>query len=163
VISATNAIAVLNELLDRGYRLSVTTRVEVTHHKVGTRHTTYGDRLRVEGAKPPPEELKRAIAGNLDELLAAACILDPPVPWIAELVKRYREGHMTERKMLVPYHKRDGTAGLRTETVTSTITPETIAANVASFIRLHPAHDRGRLEPIIEKILLRMEVHDDVA
>jgi hypothetical protein len=157
VISSTNAIAILDELLDRGYRLSVTTRVEVTHHKVGTQRTTYGDRLRVEGAKPPPEELTSAIAENLDELLAATCIIEPPVPWLAELVKRCRERHTMHTHRLIPYRKREGTVALKRAAATTTITPLTLAANTASFIALDPAHDALRLEPIIREALSRME------
>jgi hypothetical protein len=144
---------VLHELQDRGYTLSARTRVERTAHKIGTQLTTYGDRLRVEGAEPPPEELRAAIVKHRDELMAASCIINPPVPWIAELVRRCRDGHMMETKRLVPYRKRDGTVGEKRATVTTTITPETVAANVASFIGLHPAHDRERLLPIIREVL----------
>jgi hypothetical protein len=173
VICATHATAfeVLADLLHRGYQLSVSTRVEETVHKFGTQRTTYGDRLRVEGAKPPPEELRVAIAENLDELLAAACIIRPPVPWIAKLVGRCQHGHTMEAKRLLPYRKRDGTVGLKTGPVTTTTTPQTVAANLASFIRLHPARDRERLEPIIREVLRadeaaiamlhRKEIHND--
>jgi hypothetical protein len=173
VIHATHATAfdVLADLLHRGYRLSVSTRVEETVHKVGTQRTTYGDRLRVEGANPPPEELRVAIAENLDELLAAACIIRPPVAWIAELVRRCQLGHTVEAKLLVPYRKRDGTVGLKTGPVTTAITPQTVAANLASFIGLHPTCDRERLEPIVREVLRadeaaialvhRKEAHND--
>jgi hypothetical protein len=153
--SALSAEALLRELQGRGYRLRVLTRVEKVAHKVGSQFITYGEQLRLEGTEPPPEKLRAAIAANLDELLAAACVIDPPVPWIGELAKRNRgaPGHRMETKRLIPYRKRDGTVGLKLAPVTTTVTLQTLAANIAAFISLHPAADGPRLEPIIEEAL----------
>jgi hypothetical protein len=144
---------VLTELLEHGYALSVRTRVEVTDHKVGSQHTTYADKLYVEGPEPLPGELRHAITEHREELLAAACILNPPVSWLETMIRRYRAGVAAETKRMVPYRKRDGTVGLKTAPVAASITPETIANNVAVFIGLHPARDGERLLPIIQEVL----------
>jgi hypothetical protein len=155
VLAPTYATAseVLTELLERGYALSVRTRVDVTEHKVGSQHTTYADKLYVEGPEPLTEELRHAITEHRDELLAAACVINPPVPWLAEMAKRCRDGYATQTTRMVPYRKRDGTVGFKTAPVAVSITPETIANNVASFIGMHPVHDGERLLPIIREVL----------
>jgi hypothetical protein len=79
------ASEVLDELLRRGYTLSVKTRVELHAHKVGPQSLTYADRLYVEGPRFLTDDLRGAIRANRDELLAAACVLNPPAPWLQVL------------------------------------------------------------------------------
>jgi hypothetical protein len=134
------AIDVLHDLRDRGYRLTVRTRTETHDHKVGAQAITYADKLQVRGDDPIPEELCEDIAAHRDELLAAACVLDPPVRWILILVERYLSGEEIEVR-------RDGYRG------PYRVRLAMLAANVASFIGLHPAHDGPRLEPIIREVL----------
>ena len=119
-------IETLTELQARGYTISVKTRVEVTAHKVGAQAVTYGDKCVVRGPQAPPEHLREAMHAYRKELLAAACVVAPPVPWVAFLVGRCKAG----RAPIIM-----------------------LAANIATFIGLHPAHDVSRLEPIIEEAL----------
>jgi hypothetical protein len=125
-LTTYSAAEVLDELLSRGYSLSVITRVEEVRHKVGAQYITYADKVYVKGPENPPEDLLQAIRANRDALLAAACVLEPPVPWLQLLTRRYSEG-AAPLSML--------------------------AANVASFMGLHPAHDGARLQPIVEEVL----------
>ena len=122
-------IETLTEFLDRGYTLSVRTRVEVNDHKVGAQPITYGDKCTVRGLEAPPEYLREAMRTHKKELLAAACVIAPPVPWVAFLVNRCRAGRAPLAML---------------------------AANVAAFIGLHPASDGPRLKPIIEEALARI-------
>jgi hypothetical protein len=100
--------------------------VDVHAHKVGPQPITCADKLQVRGNEPLPPDLSEAIAAHRDELLAAACVIRPPVGWLSFLVRRYR----------------DGRAPLAM-----------LAANVAAFMGTHPAHDGPRLEPMIEEAL----------
>src|SRR5215213_4817471 len=112
----------LDELLVRGYTLEVQTCIRVHEHKVGAQSITYGDKLLVRGLEPLPHDLRQAVLDHRDELLAAACVIKPPVGWLDFLVGRCREGRAS--------------IGM-------------LAANVASFIELHPARDGPRLAAII--------------
>ena len=123
VLSAGEA---LDELLVRGYALEVQTCIKVYEHKVGAQSITYGDKLLVRGLEPLPHDLRQAVTDHRDELLAAACVISPPVGWLDFLVERCREGRAS--------------VGM-------------LAANVASFIGLHPAQDGPRLEAMIEEAL----------
>jgi len=116
----------LDELLVRGYTLEVQTCIRVHEHKVGAQSITYGDKLLVRGLEPLPHDLRQAVLDHRDELLAAACVIRPPVGWLAFLVGSCQEGRAS--------------IGM-------------LSANVASFIGLHPTHDGGRLEAIIEEAL----------
>jgi hypothetical protein len=126
VVAARTAGEVLSELLRRGYALGVETRVDVVDRPTGSHAVTYGDKVVVRGPDAPDDELRQAIVDHRDELLAAACVIRPPVGWLVFLVGRYRESRAP--------------LGM-------------LAANVAAFIGLHPAHDGPRLEPIIEEAL----------
>jgi hypothetical protein len=117
---------VLAELLRRGYTLDVETRVDVVDRPTGSHAVTYGEKLIVRGDEAPPDDLRQGIVAHRDELLAAACVIRPPVGWLGFLIRGYREGR-AQLPML--------------------------AANVASFMGLHPAHDGERLEAIIEEAL----------
>ncbi len=138
---ATTASEVRAELLRRGYTLTAQTRVETTVRQgVGVHALTVGDRLYVEGSEALPEDLRQAVREHRDELLAAACVIRPPVPWLRVLVECYRSGtetHVRRQGWQGPYRVRLGM----------------VAANVASFIGLHPGEDGPRLEPIIEEAL----------
>ncbi len=138
---ATTASEALAELLRRGYTLTVQTRVETTVRQgVGAHTLTVGDRLYVEGPEALPEDLRQAVREHRDELLAAACVIRPPVPWLRVLVERYRSGtetHVRRQGWQGPYRVRLGM----------------VAANVASFIGLHPGEDGPRLESIIGEAL----------
>ena len=138
---ATPASEVLAELLRRGYTLTVQTRVETTVRQGDGVHTlTLADRLYVEGPEVLSDDLRQAVREHRDELLAAACVIRPPVPWLRVLVERYRSGEETRvrrKGWKGPYRVRLGM----------------VAANVASFIGLHPGEDGPRLEPIIEEAL----------
>jgi hypothetical protein len=120
------ASEVLADLLRRGYTLDVRTRVEAHDHKVGSQSITYADKLLVRGDESLTPDLREAVQEHRDELLAAACVIRPPVAWLDFLVGRYRESRAP--------------LGM-------------LAANVAAFIGLHPAHDGPRLESIIEEAL----------
>ena len=138
---ATTASEVLAELLRRGYTLTVQTRVETTVRQgVGVHALTVGDRLYVEGPEALPDDLRQAVREHRDELLAAACVIRPPVPWLRVLVERHRSGtetHVRRQGWQGPYRVRLGM----------------VAANVASFMGLHPGEDGLRLESIIEEAL----------
>jgi len=121
-----SASETLSEMRRRGYSLSPVTRVEVTSHKVGPQAITYADKLSVKGSEAPPDDLRRAMKTHKTELLAAACVMDPPVGWLVVLVRRYLEGSAS---------------------------PAMLAANVAGFLGLHPGHEGPGLEPIIEEAL----------
>jgi hypothetical protein len=120
------ASEVLDELMHQGYTLAVRTRVEVHDHRDGPQPITYAHKLQVRGDTPIPPDLREAIREHRDELLAAACVIRPPVGWLDSLVKSYRRGRAPLAML---------------------------AANVASFCAQHPAHDGPRLEPIIEEVL----------
>ena len=141
VMIATTASEVLAELLRRGYTLTVQTRVETTVRQGDGVHTlTLADRLYVEGPEVLSDDLRQAVREHRDELLAAACVIRPPVPWLRVLVERHRSGeetHVRREGWKGPYRVRLGM----------------VAANVASFIGLHPGEDGPRLEPIIEEAL----------
>lgn len=125
-VAALSAGEALDELLVRGYSLEVQTCIRVHEHKVGAQSITYGDKLLVRGLEPLPRGLRQAVTDHRDELLAAACVIRPPVGWLDFLVGRCREGRAP--------------IGM-------------LAANVASFIGLHPAYDGARFERIIEEAL----------
>ena len=139
----TDARDVFDELVGRGYRLSVETRQEVTHRSEGPHVVTYGSMLTVRGPEPPREEFITAIAEHRDELLAAACVSNPPVWWLKELASRCRE------RFVFVSTRTDRTG----RNITYRITPEVLAANVAAFIGKHPAHDGPALLPIVSHAL----------
>jgi hypothetical protein len=125
-ITQSTAPETLHEAMRQGFTFTVRTRVEVHEHRIGPHPITYADKLQVRGHKPVPPELREAMVTHRDELLAAACVIRPPVGWLEFLVGRYCEGR-APLKM--------------------------VAANVAAFIGSHPAHDGPRLEAIIEEAL----------
>jgi hypothetical protein len=147
--SAPTVAAILEELLSAGYTLSASIRTEVYDHKgVGSQAITYADRLEVRGGPGElPDELRDGIAAHRDELLAAACILNPPVGWIAGAVRRLREGVRTENARQVPYKKRDGSVALKNARVAVAVTPDSLAANLAVFMSYAAVHDADRLLP----------------
>jgi len=130
----------LRELLERGYSLSVETRVEVHNHKVGAHPITYAGRLLVTGDASVPDRLREAITANKPLLLAAACVLNPPTPWLRELVRRCRTGAVFGSGRTAP-------SG---EPLECRITPGVLAANVASFVGLDPIDDAHRIEPVVQ-------------
>jgi hypothetical protein len=137
---STSAIEVLQDVYKRGYHFTVKTRSEVREHKVGAQTIIYADKLQIRGDDPLPPGLREDIAANRDELLAAACVISPPVPWLKVLVEWYRTGESIEVRRegwKGPYRIRLGM----------------VAANVAGFIGLHPSCDGPRLEPIIRETL----------
>jgi hypothetical protein len=140
-LAATTASEAQAELLRRGYTLTVQTRVETTVRPgVGAHTLTVADRLYVEGPEVLPDDLRQAVLEHRDELLAAACVIRPPVPWLRVLVERYHSGtetHVRRKGWKGPCRVRLGM----------------VAANVASFMGLHPGEDGPRLEPIIEEAL----------
>jgi hypothetical protein len=127
-VTATVAVTTLAELLERGYSLSVGTRVDVYNHKVGPHPVTYADRLLVSGDERVPGHLREAIVAHKPLLLAAACVLDPPTPWLRELVRRCR---------MAPYRT----------------TPGVLAANIAAFVGLDPIDDTHGIEPVVRAAL----------
>ncbi len=140
-LATLTASEVLAELLQRGYTLTAQTRVETTVRQgVGVHALTVADRLYVEGPEALPDDLRQAVREHRDELLAAACVIRPPVPWLRVLVERYRSGeetHVRRQGWQGPYRVRLGM----------------VAANVASFTGLHPGEDGPRLETIIGEAL----------
>ncbi len=126
--------ATLAELLERGYTLSVDTRVDVYDHKVGPHPVTYADRLLVDGSARVPDHLREAIVANKTLLLAGACVLNPPTPWLRELVRRCRTAPSGE---CLEYR----------------ITPGVLAANIAAFVGLDPIDDAHRIETVLRAAL----------
>jgi len=122
VISPPGAVEVLADLRDRGYALGVYVRTDEVPHPVGAMYVTYADRLRVRGPMPVPDDLADAIRANKPELMAAAAVADPPVPWVRTLVERYRAGR---------------------------ITLGVLAANLAAFVGLGAAEDGPRIEAVV--------------
>ncbi len=114
--------------------------MEVSDDHGGTHAITYADELLLRGGGEPTPELRALVHDHRVELLAAACVMRPPVPWLRVLVDRYRSGYEIEVR-------RSGWKG------PYRIRLAMVAANVAAFIGLHPAHDGPRLEPIIEEVL----------
>jgi hypothetical protein len=140
-IPQRTAVETLREAMRQGYTLTVRTRTEVAERPgAGTHVVTYADKLQIRGHKPVPPELRSAMVAHRDELLAAACVIRPPVPWVQILVERY----LTGSEEVV---RREGWKG------PYRVRLAMVAANVAAFIGLHPAHDGERLEPIIEEAL----------
>jgi hypothetical protein len=90
-LALSASVRVLDELMRQGYTVGVKTRVDVYEHKVGPHPVTYAHKLVVRPAGLP-DELREAVREHRDELLAAACVIRPPVPWLAVLVDRYLEG-----------------------------------------------------------------------
>jgi hypothetical protein len=140
-LQARSEIDVYRELRRLGYKLSPTTRTEVYEHKVGAQTITYAHRLLVSGGPGP---LKGALRAALKEhqpyLLAAACVLHPPVHWMLVLVDHYLMAEVAGE--VIQIGKRSYRVRL-----------STVAANVAAFIGQHPADDGPRLEAIIEEAL----------
>lgn len=143
---ATEAVKVLRDIYARGYRLTVRTRKEVYEHKDGVHVVLYAEKLQVRGDDPIPAEIAEAIRTHRDELLTAACVIDPPggAPWLKLLLQRYRSGEEIEVR-------RGGWKG------PCSISLPMVAANVAAFIGGHPAEDGPRLEPIIQEVLGQTE------
>jgi len=116
--------------------------VEATHTGAGTLLTTYADKLLVSGPEAVTDDLRRAIRENRDEIMAAVCVTSQPTPWMWTMLSRYLDG--TEVMA-----RREGWKG------PYRVSLAMLAAHVASFIGLHPAHDGPRLAPIIEEALRR--------
>ena len=135
--------AALVELLDRGYRLSVETRVDVHDHKVGAHSTTYAERLLVAGTERVPDHLRAAIGANKPLFLAAACVLDPPTPWLVGLVRRCKTG-------VVFSSSKTAASG---ENIEYQITPDVLAAKNAGFVGLDSIMDVHRIKPLIRVVL----------
>ncbi len=129
----------LRELLGRGYSLTVKTRVVVHDHRDGPHPITYADKLIVTGPERVPDHLRDEIAANKPLFLAAACILNPPTPWLRDLSGRCKSGVVF------------GTTG--EEHVEYRITPEVLAANIAGFVGLNAVNDAHRIEPIVRAAL----------
>jgi hypothetical protein len=125
--AATTAAETMAELRFRGHRLVVITRVDVHHHKTGPQPITSAEKLWVSTPPPLTDDLRASIRAHRDELLAVACVINPPVPWMRVLVERYRNGRTVPLAM--------------------------VAANVAAFIGLDPATAGPRLVPIIREAL----------
>jgi hypothetical protein len=144
------AIDTLRALRAQGYELVVKTRVDVIDHKIGPHPITCAGRLVIEGDEPLSNKLREAVREHRDLLLVAACVCAPPQepPWVSELVRRYRRGYKMETRRQVPYRKRDGSVGLKNAAVTASITPATLAANLAAFVGKHPVHDAPVLEEL---------------
>ncbi len=126
--------ATLAELLERGYSLSVETLVNVHDHKIGPHPVTYADLLIIAGDARVPDHLREAITANKPLLLAAACVLDPPTPWLRQLVRRCRTAPSGEN---LEYR----------------ITPGVLAANIAAFVGLDPIDDAHRIETVLRVAL----------
>jgi hypothetical protein len=140
-VAARSAAEILTELHARGYTLGVLTRVDVLERGEKDAHAcTYADKLVVRGREPLPAELRVAVAEHRDDLLAAACVLGPPVGWLQVLVERYRSGH----EEIV---RRDGWRG------PYRVGLAMLAANVAAFLGQHPAHDGLRYEGVLNRAL----------
>ncbi len=138
-----DASALLAWLKRSGYTLGIKTKVEYLAHGTGAHRTTYADKLLIQGPEEPLPEIMLAMRECRDEFLAAACVLRPPVGWLKELVERHRGGYQHVWKS-----RRDGNGNL----LVTGISLECLAANVASFIGLHP-HEGLRLEGIIREAL----------
>jgi hypothetical protein len=138
--------AVLTELLERGYSLSAETRVEVHDHKVGAHPITYADRLLVTGPGRVPDHLRETIVADKPLFLAAACILEPPTPWLVELVRRCKTG-------VLCFSGRTAPSG---EPLECRINPDVLAANITAFVGLDPIDDAHRIEHVV-RATLRLE------
>ena len=141
--ATVTVVEALTELFDRGYKLSVETRVAVHDHKVGAHPITYADRVLVTGPERVPDHLREAIVADKPLFLAAACILEPPTPWLRDLARRCRTG-------VVFVSSRTMTGG---EQVEYRITPDLLAANIAGFVGLDPVTDASRVEPMVRAAL----------
>ena len=135
--------AALAELLESGYTLSVETRVDVHDHKIGPHPVTYADALVTAGPERVPDHLREAIVADKPLFLAAACVLDPPTPWLRELVRRCRTGAVYVSDC------RTAPGGA----LEYRITPGVLAANIAAFVGLDPIDDAPRIEKVIRSAL----------
>jgi len=138
-----DAPALLVWLKKSGYSLGVETRVEPRHHDAEPHRLTYADKLLIEGPEEPLPEIMISLREHRDELLAAAAVLYPPVGWLKELVERHQTGYQHVWKS-----RHDGNGN----PLVTGISLECLAANVASFVGLHP-HEGARLEGIIRLAL----------
>src|SRR5688572_2518847 len=86
---------VLEELDREGYTLEATTRLVILEHRLGSNFVRYADKLRV--CPTPTPVLQEEIRRHRDILLAAACVLEPPVEWLRYLVGRVRDGKVQVR------------------------------------------------------------------
>ncbi|MCA1719323.1 MAG: hypothetical protein LC781_21710 [Actinobacteria bacterium] len=132
VTAASTVEAAVAELLDRGYDLSVETRIEVHDHKVGAHPITYADQLLVTGPERVPDHLRETIVSDKPLFLAAACILNPPTPWLRGLVACCKTGEKQAGRL---------------------ITPDVLAANIACFVGLDPVVDAHKIEPVVRAML----------
>jgi hypothetical protein len=142
-VSVPTVEEALAELLERGYSLSVETRVDVHDHKVGAHPITYAERLLVAGPECVPDHLRKTIVANKPLFLAAACILNPPTPWLRDLSERCSTA--------VVFYLGKSTKG--GDCIAYCITPDVLAVNVAAFVGLNAVEDRDRLEPIVRAAL----------
>jgi hypothetical protein len=146
-VSAPTVEAALAELLDRGYTLSVETRVEVHDHKVGAHPITYAGRLLVTGKNRVPDHLREMIIAHKPLFLVAACILDPPTPWLVGLSKRCKTGAVFI----------SSTTAAGGERLEYRITPDVLAANLAGFVGLDPVDDARVIETVVRIALEALE------
>jgi hypothetical protein len=140
----TAPLRVISELSALGYALEVTTRLEVTHHKVGEQMVTYAEQLRVTGVAPVSEEKRAAIKEMRDEIMSAVIVTNPPIPWVWTIVTRYLEGSVVTVR-------RGGWKG------PYKVSLAMLSAQVASFMGLDPVRDGRRLRSVIEQALNREE------
>jgi hypothetical protein len=135
-----SAIETLAELRERGYTLSLTTRVQEVVVKVGVLYLTVAGPLKVSGPEAPPEYLREAMHRYGPELKAAVAVSNPPVEWIRELVRRYQTGDAHTAM-------RDG------QETRFPVTHDVLCANVASFLDLDPVEDVETIRDIVAKEL----------
>ncbi len=151
MIALATAVSIVEgalvELLERGYSLSVKTRVHVHDHKVGPHPVTFADRLLVDGPERVPDHLRETIVADKPLFLAAACVLDPPTPWLRGLVKHCKTGVAFDSGRTAP-------SG---ESLECRITPGVLAANIAAFVGLDPIDDAVRIKPVVRAALRAIE------
>ena len=121
------AVEALRELRRRGYTLTPKTHGVVHEHRVGAHKITYADKLLVSGGPGPLDDAMREIVREQQPyLLAAACVLNPPIDWLVTLVDRYMVGELSLT---------------------------TLSANVASFLGRCELGAGSEFEYIIEEAL----------
>jgi hypothetical protein len=121
------AVETLYVLLDRGYTLAPKCRRSLYEHKDGPCWTTYAETLLVSGGPGLlDEDMREEVRDHQPELLAAACVMAPPIDWMEFLVSRYCVGRL-------PLF--------------------TLARNVAGFMEKNPIDYGPRLEVIIREAL----------
>ena len=98
--------------------------------RAGYALTLEGDKIKVKGPGPPPEELREEAATNRERVGAALLLADPP-PWLEKLFKMWWSGDET------PIHRTNPATG-KAEVYMVSVTVKQISTATAAAIGMDP-------------------------